>query len=252
MKKILILILLMAVIIFIVLMSNKTNVPDNNTNIATTAPEVVPISHASMILNWGGMAVYTDPVGAEKFASKPEPDIILLTDIHGDHLDVEALKALSKEKTIIIAPVAVADMLPDSVPGTLYVMKNGQKAEEKGFSVEAVPMYNFPETSDSRHPKGRGNGYVVEKDGTRVYISGDTGGIPEMKRLQNIDMAFVAMNLPYTMGVEEAADAVLAFKPAKVYPYHFRTEGGFSDIAKFKEIVNSANSEIGVVELAWY
>ena len=92
----------------------------------------------------------------------------------------------------------------------------------------------------------------MEKEGKRVYISGDTSGIPEMRNLKNIDMAFVAMNLPYTMSVGEAADAVLAFKPKKVYPYHYRTPEGFSDVAKFKELVNGKNPEIEVIQLEWY
>ncbi|MEJ0001853.1 MAG: hypothetical protein WDN09_01555 [bacterium] len=92
----------------------------------------------------------------------------------------------------------------------------------------------------------------MEKAGTRVYISGDSSGTPEMKALKDIDMAFVAMNLPYTMGIEEAADAVLAFVPKKVYPYHYRTKDGFSDVAKFKELVNAENPAIDVVQLDWY
>lgn len=125
-------------------------------------------------------------------------------------------------------------------------------ANQLGFKIEAIPMYNIPESDKSYHPKGRGNGYVIEKSDTRVYISGDTAGIPEMRNLENIDMAYIAMNLPYTMSVEEAADAVLAFKPKVVYPYHYRTPEGFSDVAKFKEIVNGKNPEIQVIQLEWY
>jgi L-ascorbate metabolism protein UlaG (beta-lactamase superfamily) len=131
-------------------------------------------------------------------------------------------------------------------------MKNGQHTEQVGFKIEAIPMYNLPESDTSFHTKGRGNGYVVEKHGERIYISGDTSGIPEMRSLQNIDLAFVAMDLPYTMGVEEAADAVLAFKPRKIYPYHYRTPLGFSDVAKFKRLVNSGNPATEVVQLNWY
>lgn len=225
---------------------------------------VDPIMHASVILNWDGMNIYVDPSvykseKADMFAGKPDADMILITDIHPDHLDVATLEKVAKNKTIIIAPLAVADMLPAAIPGTLLVLKNGIITDQLGFKIEAIPMYNLPESPDSYHTKGRGNGYVIEKlapsgggGGERVYISGDTSGIPEMRNLKNIDMAFVAMNLPYTMGVEEAADAVLDFKPKKVYPYHYRTPDGFSDVAKFKELVNGKNPGIEVIQLNWY
>ncbi|HBA45510.1 MBL fold metallo-hydrolase [Candidatus Nomurabacteria bacterium RIFCSPLOWO2_02_40_28] len=249
MKKIIFLII--AGVIFTIAMSGKEE----------NMVSIEPISHASMVLKWGGAIIYTDPVGgAGAFAGQPEPDLILLTDIHGDHLDIETLEALAKEKTVIISPMAVAEQLPSSVAGTLLVMKNGERTNKKtsqkinlsGFSIEAVPMYNLPGPSLKFHTKGRGNGYVIEKDGMRVYISGDTAGIPEMRALQDIDIAFIAMNLPYTMDVEEAAEAVLDFKPQKVYPYHYRTPEGYSDVAKFKEIVNNKNPAIEVVQLNWY
>lgn len=258
MKKILLLIVVLGIGLVLILKVNKENMV-----IAPGQISVFPISHASMILDWDGTKIYIDPVDEAKaniFAGKPVPDIILLTDIHGDHFDVDALGKITKDQTIIIAPKSVADMLPNTIPGTLLLMNNGEKTNGKtkekmnlrDFSVEAIPMYNLPESATSFHVKGRGNGYVVEKDGKRIYISGDSAGIPEMRNLQNIDMAFVAMNLPYTMGVEEAAEAVLAFKPKKVYPYHYRTKDGFSDVAKFKELVNKGDSGIEVILLEWY
>ena len=254
MKKIIFLTIVTVGLILILKMSNKEK-QTNTENVANVASviNVLPISHASMILNWDGVAIYTDPVGeAKMFENKPAPNIILLTDIHGDHLNLEILEAVSKEKTVIITPMAVADMLPTTIAGTLLVMNNNQKTNQQGFNVEAIPMYNTPESEKNYHTKGRGNGYVVEKGDTRIYISGDTSGIPEMRNLLDIDMAFVAMNLPYTMSVKEAADAVLDFKPKKVYPYHYRTPEGFSDVAKFKEIVNNKNPEVEVVQLEWY
>ena len=113
-------------------------------------------------------------------------------------------------------------------------------------------MYNLPETPESRHPKGRGNGYVLNVDGKRIYISGDTSGIFEMKMLTNIDIAFVCMNLPYTMTVNEAAEAVLEFQPKVVYPFHYRGKDGFSDVNAFKELVNKQNNDITVVLKNWY
>jgi len=113
-------------------------------------------------------------------------------------------------------------------------------------------MYNLREEALKFHTKGRGNGYVLTINKERIYFSGDTEDIPEMRNLKNIDKAFVCMNLPYTMTVENAADAVLEFKPKEVYPYHYRGTGGLSDVEKFKQIVAEKNKAIKVVQLDWY
>ncbi|MEO8732935.1 MAG: MBL fold metallo-hydrolase, partial [Flavobacteriales bacterium] len=118
--------------------------------------------------------------------------------------------------------------------------------------ITAMPMYNLPDSPTAFHPKGRGNGYVLTFGGKRIYISGDTQGIPEMRALKNIDIAFVCMNLPYTMDVDEAADAVLAFKPKVVYPYHYRGKDRFSDVKKFKALVNAKDPAIEVRQEDWY
>lgn len=237
-------------------MNNNIDNKDNTQKQNSTDPEIIPVEHASLILNWGGAVIYADPVGkAELFAGKPDADVILVTDIHGDHFDPAALKLVTKEKTVIVAPKAVADLIKEKAPeltAKVAVMDNGETKDQSGFELEAIPMYNIPESEKAYHTKGRGNGYVIERDGTRIYISGDTSGTPEMKALKDIDIAFVAMNLPYTMGVEEAAEAVLAFKPAKVYPYHYRTPDGFSDVAKFKQLVDAKDSGTEVVQLEWY
>jgi L-ascorbate metabolism protein UlaG (beta-lactamase superfamily) len=214
---------------------------------------IYPISHATALINWGEEVIYTDPVGGAKaFADLDEPGIILVTDIHSDHLSIETLSATVKENTVIIAPKAVADLLPEKLLAKTVVSANGEKTTQKGFSIEAVPMYNLPEDPKSFHTKGRGNGYVVEKSGKRLYIAGDTSGTPEMRALKNIDIALVPMNLPYTMSVEEAASAVLDFAPREVYPYHYRGINGLSDVNKFKELVNAGNPNIMVELLNWY
>ncbi|WP_034261887.1 MBL fold metallo-hydrolase [Altibacter lentus] len=214
---------------------------------------IQPISHATMVLTWNGSIIYVDPVGGlTAFEGQPEPDIILVTDIHGDHLNVETLTAVVKDKTHLFAPQAVFDELSEALQKKTMVLNNGNSANILGFTITAVPMYNLPETDDSRHPKGRGNGYVIEKDNRRVYISGDTEDIPEMRQLENIDIAFVCMNLPYTMTVESAADAVLDFSPDTVYPYHYRGKDGLSDVEKFKRLVEMANHDIKVTQLDWY
>jgi L-ascorbate metabolism protein UlaG (beta-lactamase superfamily) len=206
-----------------------------------------------MVLQLGGQVIYTDPVnGAEEFIGQPAPTIILVTDVHGDHMNADTLSAFAKNNPMIVAPQAVADQLPEALAKSVVVLKNGEKTTQKGIEIEAIPMYNIPESPESFHPKGRGNGYVVSAEGKRIYISGDTSATPEMKALQNIDIAFVTMNLPYTMAVEEAADAVLAFKPKVVYPYHYRSQGGFSDTNKFKQLVEEKDPTIKVELLNFY
>lgn len=217
------------------------------------AVSVTPISHATMVLEWGGTTIYVDPVGGpEAFAGESAPDLILLTDIHGDHLDPETLEAVLTENTAIIAPQAVVDELPDTFTAGVMVLANGSTTNQSNLAIEATPMYNLPESDDSYHVKGRGNGYLLEREGTRVYIAGDTEGTPEMRALTNIDIAFVPMNLPYTMSVEDAADAVLDFAPSVVYPYHYRGEDGLSDVEEFRRLVNAGNSDIEVRLIDWY
>ncbi|MGB5942347.1 MAG: MBL fold metallo-hydrolase [Leeuwenhoekiella sp.] len=215
--------------------------------------EITPISHATAVFTWDKKVFYIDPVGgAEAFEGQPEPDIILITDIHGDHLNKETLEAVATSESQIIVPQAVADQLGDGFSPTLTILNNGETADIMNFTIKAIPMYNLREEAKQFHTKGRGNGYVLENDGMRVYFSGDTEDIPEMRNLKNIDKAFICMNLPYTMTVESAADGVLAFAPDQVYPYHFRGQGGLSDTDKFKELVTAENDDIEVVMLDWY
>lgn len=215
--------------------------------------KVIPIEHASAVLEWGNITVYIDPVGgAEAFIGQKSPDLILITDIHGDHFSPETLKALDTEKSKIMVPQAVADKMPKEFDPKIEVLNNGDSAEGFGITVEAIPMYNLRPEALQFHPKGRGNGYVLTMGGQRFYFSGDTEDIPEMRALKNIDKAFICMNLPYTMTVESAADAVLAFKPKQVYPYHYRGNPDVSDVAKFKKLVNAGNPNIDVVQLDWY
>ena len=224
-----------------------------STMATTTLPTITPIEHATMVLDWGGTIFYTDPVGGiEAFSGQRTASIVLVTDIHGDHFSTSTLEAVVSTETTLIVPQAVKDLLPEPLQSRALVLANGQTMSEMDLTITAVPMYNLPETEDSRHVRGRGNGYVIEKGDSRVYIAGDTAGIPEMRALTDIDIAFVPMNLPYTMGVEEAVDAVLAFKPKAVSPYHYRGQDGLSDVARFKELVNSGNPSIEVLLLNWY
>jgi L-ascorbate metabolism protein UlaG (beta-lactamase superfamily) len=221
--------------------------------IDTTTFDVIPISHATMILEMGGTVIYVDPVGgAAAFADQPEPDLILITDIHGDHFNLETLEAVNTAETKIFVPMAVAEKLPEFMQAQVAVVSNGDSKDAFEMMIEAIPMYNLRKEALKFHEKGRGNGYVINKNGYRVYISGDTEDIPEMRQLDSIDVAFVCMNLPYTMTVESAADAVLDFKPEKVYPYHYRGTEGLSEVEKFKRLVNAANDSVEVIQLDWY
>jgi len=213
---------------------------------------VVPIEHASLILTFDGKTIYVDPVGgAERLAGQPRPDLVLITHTHGDHLDVPTLEGVVTDATRIVAPQAVADKLPEALKAKTEVLANGESTELLGVKVEAIAAYNLTEEHVKFHPKGVGNGYVLTLGGSRVYLSGDTEDIPEMRALKDIDVAFVCINQPYTMTVEQAADAVLAFKPKVVYPYHFRGQGGKSDLGRFKELV-SKDPGIEVRVLDWY
>ena len=215
--------------------------------------QILPVSHATAVLRWGETTIYVDPVGgADTFAGYPPADLILITDEHGDHFSLETLQGLPTQKAKIIAPGAVANQIPESFTPQVDVLDNGDQKERYGISITAIPMYNLREEAKNFHVKGRGNGYVLEKNGMRIYFSGDTEDIPEMRALEDIDKAFVCMNLPYTMTVEQAADAVLEFAPAEVYPYHYRGRPDVSDVKRFAELVAEGNPEIRVVQLDWY
>lgn len=212
---------------------------------------IQPITHATFVLTYLGKNIYVDPTGgADAFKGMTAPDIILLTDIHGDHFDPKTIDAVNTAKAVIVAPQAVADKLPTTTDKSkLVILKNGDKTTQvSGITIEAIPMYNLPESATAMHTKGRGNGYVLTIGGKRIYISGDTADIPEMRALKNIDVAFVCMNLPYTMDAATAAKAVLAFKPKVVYPYHYRGQ----DTNLFKTLVNAEDKNIEVRLRDWY
>jgi L-ascorbate metabolism protein UlaG (beta-lactamase superfamily) len=214
---------------------------------------VQPITHGSVVLTWNGKTIYIDPYGgAASYTGLAAPDVILITDIHGDHLDPKTLAGLSVSKAVMIVPPAVAEKLPAEYKPQVRLLRNGQQLDTLGLRVSTIPMYNLPEAADAPHPKGRGNGYVLTLGGKRVYLSGDTEDTAEMRALKNIDVAFVCMNLPYTMDVNQAAQAVLAFKPGIVYPYHYRGQNGLSDVAAFQKMVNAANKKIDVRLRNWY
>ncbi len=249
-------------ILFLILTAckGKAEKQEETTEIETTikaetyAPaKIIPIEHATAIIEWNNTTIYIDPVGGkDAFKGRQSPDIIFITDIHGDHFNANTLNELNLEGVQIIAPEAVKSQMDQALALETDTMVNGEVKELANFSVEAIPMYNLREEAKDFHIKGRGNGYLFTFGDERIYFSGDTEDIPEMRALNNIDKAFVCMNLPYTMTVESAADAVLEFKPNQVYPYHYRGRPDVSDVEKFKNLVNQGNPDIEVVQLDWY
>ncbi len=216
-----------------------------------------PIHHATFLMQWNGKTVYVDPVGGAKpFADLPKPDLVLVTHIHGDHFDPATLEAVmpAGRQPVIIAPKTVAEKIPESLRGnmTVKVLANGEKTEAAGIAVEAVPAYNVTAGKEKFHPKGRDNGYVLTMGGKRVYIAGDTEDTAEMRALKDIDIAFLPMNLPYTMSVPKAADAIREFKPKIVYPYHYRSaDKTKADLEELKKLVGK-QSGVEIRNRDWY
>lgn len=214
---------------------------------------IQPIFHGALVLKLGNKSIYIDPYnGINAYKGLAIPDIILVTDIHQDHLDTATLNAINTSKAKLIVPQAVADKLPIQYKNKTTILNNGKNISESGISITAIPMYDLPEDPKARHTKGRGNGYILEFAGERIYISGDTDDIPEMRDLKNIDVAFVCMNQPFTMTIQQAASAVLELKPKITYPYHYRDINGFSDIEEFKKLVLKKNGNIDVRIRNWY
>lgn len=182
--------------------------------------KITCIGHGTLMFTYQDKILHIDPVGREaNYTRLPKADLVLITHEHGDHLDPKALDLLRKEQTQIV----LTKICDEKIPGGI-VMKNGDVRTVAGFKIEAVPAYNIVHKRPNGqpfHPKGNGNGYVVTFGKTRVYIAGDTENTPEMKKLKKIDIAFLPMNLPYTMTPAMVTDAALAFKPKILYPYHY-------------------------------
>jgi len=194
--------------------------------------EITFIGHGTLMFTFGGKIVHVDPFSRLADYSKlPQADLIFLTHEHGDHLDMKALESLRTEKTKIILTENCAQQVKGGI-----IMQNGDVRTVDGLRVEAVPAYNLVHMRSEGvtfHPKGNGNGYVITLGDIRIYVAGDTENIPEMKQLKDIDVAFLPMNLPYTMTPEMVADAARAFKPKVLYPYHY----GKTDPAKLVELM---------------
>jgi len=205
---------------------------------------VHPVMHASFALTYGAEVIYVDPAD-HGFAGLPRPTAILITHVHGDHYNPENLATLAGTTVPIWVNEDVYGKLPEALKGQATALKNGDTGTINGIPVEAIPAYNLTAERLKFHPKGVGNGYVLSFGDKKIYVSGDTEDIPEMRALTGIEVAFVCMNLPNTMDINQAADAVKTFKPTIVYPYHSRGQ----DVEAFKALVGDA-SEVRIAN--WY
>ena len=195
--------------------------------------EITFLGHGTLMFTYGGIVIHVDPYSrVADYANLPKADLILVTHHHSDHFNAELIDMLRKENTEVVLTKECASRLEAGI-----VLANGESTTVQGIPIEAYPAYNLVHKRDNGnpfHPKGEGNSYVVTFGDVRVYIGGDTENIPEMKDLQNIDIAFLPMNLPYTMTPEMAADAARMFRPGILYPYHT----GDTDVAQLVKLLN--------------
>ncbi|MCK4284112.1 MAG: MBL fold metallo-hydrolase [Candidatus Brocadiae bacterium] len=202
--------------------------------IETSAGElkITLVGHGTLMFTFGGKVIHVDPVSAEAdYGQMPKGDIILITHEHGDHLDPEAIGKVRKEDTAVV----LTEKCASAVTGGI-VMVNGDARTVGGLTIQAVPAYNIVHKRPSGqpfHPRGDGNGYIITFGDKRVYVAADTENTPEMKALEGIDVAFLPMNLPYTMTPEMVADAAKAFRPKILYPYHY----GQTDTSELTELL---------------
>jgi L-ascorbate metabolism protein UlaG (beta-lactamase superfamily) len=199
--------------------------------------EITFLGHGTLMMTFGGKTIHIDPYGdVADYGSLPKADLVLVTHEHFDHLDPQACRLILTPATTVVSSKACAPKLPGAI-----VLANGDKRTVLGLAIEAVPAYNIahkrPDGSPF-HPKGDGNGYIVTFGDKRVYIAGDTENTPEMKALKDIDVAFLPMNLPYTMTPEQVADAAKAVRPKILYPYHY----GDTDPAKLVKLLQGEKS----------
>jgi L-ascorbate metabolism protein UlaG (beta-lactamase superfamily) len=200
---------------------------------------VHPVSHASFVMETPAGTIYVDPVGdVADYSDMPPADLVLVTHEHGDHLSSEVLTAVVGEGTVLISNARAQAKMTPELQAKAKLMANGDTTAFGDMTVDAIPAYNITEERKNFHPRGRDNGYVLTIGDFRVYISGDTEDIPEMRALKNIDLAFICMNMPFTMDAKAAASAVAEFRPTYVYPYHYRgRDGGTQDPAEFAALV---------------
>jgi L-ascorbate metabolism protein UlaG (beta-lactamase superfamily) len=233
--------------LFVLLFADVVMAQDTEKDVFKTSKgdlEIYFIGHASLIFKYGGKTIHVDPTSMVGDYSKlPKADLVFITHEHFDHFDAKALEQISTDKTTIVSTPTVAKQCKNCI-----VMQNGDINTIEGLPVEAVPAYNIiHERSKGMpfHPKGVGNGYVITFGDLRVYIAGDTENIPEMKALKKIDIAFLPMNLPYTMSPEMVADATRIFNPKILYPYHFSE----TDTSRIVDLLKNEKVEVRIRKL---
>ena len=210
--------------------------------IQTTAGDlkITFLGHGTLMFGFMGKIIHVDPFSdVADYSKLPKADIIFITHEHGDHLDRKAIETVRTGKTTVVLTETCAAKIPGGI-----VMKNGDTKSLDGLKIEAVPAYNLlhkRDTGQPFHPRGAGNGYVVTFGDKRVYVAGDTEDIPEMKELKGIDIAFLPMNLPFTMTPEMVATAAKMMKPKILYPYHY----GNTDVSKLLDLLKD-NKDIEV------
>jgi L-ascorbate metabolism protein UlaG (beta-lactamase superfamily) len=208
--------------------------------ISTTSGDlaITFLGHGSLAIAFNGLQIYVDPFGkVADYSSLPKADLVLVTHEHFDHLDPQALASIRTEKTLLV----LTEMCAQQIKGGI-IMRNGESGTVAGIPIQAVPAYNLVHlrpSGDPFHPKGSGNGYLLTFGDIRLYIAGDTEDIPEMKMLDSVDIAFLPMNLPYTMTPEMVVEAVKSFRPRILYPYHFGE-------TETQELVNLMRAEKGI------
>lgn len=204
-----------------------------------------PVDHASLVLGFGDAVIYVDPVGgAARYEGLPAPTAILITHGHGDHFDVPTLEAIAGTAAILTSQ-EVFDKLSEALKANATALANGASSEINGIAVAATTAHNVTADRMNYHPVSVGNGYLITFSDKVVYVAGDTEPTPEMLALTGVEVAFLPMNLPYTMTPEQAAEAINTFKPAIVYPYHY----GESDLSVLEAAVD-ADTEVRLRN--WY
>lgn len=238
-----------AALVFPPFLSAASN-SNRQADVVQTAPgelRIMPVFHGSVMLEFAGKVIHVDPWSQGDYTDLPQADLILITHSHADHMDRAMIDKLKKPTTIFLASPAVADTINCSCK-EMEIIGNGEKKTVLGIEIEAVPMYNIVQGAEPGKPfhhKGIGNGYILNFGDTRVYFSGDTECIPEMKSLKNITIAFLAMNPPRTMSTSEAAACAKEFRPKIVYPYHYRGQ----NVQEFADALKNTGIEVRLRKL---
>lgn len=245
-RVLLALVFVMAIAAAVVAANQTDTVPATGGDI-----QITPIMHSSVQIEYAGKVIQVDPVAAYdnvdlpllgKFDALKPADLVLITDIHPENLDIAEIAKLRKSGVPVVMPAGVATEAGSKIAAPTVVMANGDTKTVADVSIEAVPMYNLqhgPKPGELYHPKGRGNGYILTLGGKRLYFMGDTECTPEAKAAKNIDVAFVPMNMPQTMTPGDAAECLKAFQPKIAYPYHY--EGQKRDEAFLKALLRGAS-----------